>query len=386
MTDQRADIDYSAVENLPELLDVLSRNGVPEDRLWDYVSAFQSIKAREAGIPLSGQFELTPLCNLDCKMCYVHLDQDQLRGASPLQPEQWKDIMAQAHSMGMMYATLTGGECLTYPGFEEVYLFLRSMGIRTSLITNGVLLDRKWMDFFSKHPPAGMTVSLYGSSGEAYQSVTGHDIFDAVYSHLLALKKAEFPVTVGITPSAYMLQDIPDLLKLVRQLDFSFVVNVALFVLAKQRGDERFGSVALVLGLVGALAWTVFLWPVMTGTSTGAYVVYVNGVASGGGLVAIMQGVVPFFIFCVALLALPRMVAYVIVRIGWAASGRQKIKGPSKATAQVIKMTVAIFCLLYVLFTPLYLRVMGTAALVPAAILLVVGILCLVSWARGRKR
>ena len=165
-----------------------------------------------------------------------------------------------------------------------------------------------------------------------------------------------------------------------------FVVNVALFVLAKQRGDERFGSVALVLGLVGAIAWTVFLWPVMTGTSTGAYVVYVNGVASGGGLVAIMQGVVPFFIFCVALLALPRMVAYVIVRIGWAASGRQKIKGPSKATAQVIKMTVAIFCLLYVLFTPLYLRVMGTAALVPAAILLVVGILCLVSWARGRKR
>ena len=27
MTDQRADIDYSAVKNLPELLDVLSRNG-----------------------------------------------------------------------------------------------------------------------------------------------------------------------------------------------------------------------------------------------------------------------------------------------------------------------------------------------------------------------
>ena len=238
MTDQCADIDYSAVKNLPELLDVLSRNGVSEDRFWDYVSAFQSIKAREAGIPLSGQFELTPLCNLDCKMCYVHLDQDQLKDASPLQPEQWKDIMAQAHSMGMMYATLTGGECLTYPGFEEVYLFLRSMGIRTSLITNGVLLDRKWMDFFSKHPPAGMTVSLYGSSGEAYQSVTGHDIFDAVYSHLLALKKAEFPVTVGITPSAYMLQDIPDLLKLVRQLDFSFVVNVALFQPRKETGRE----------------------------------------------------------------------------------------------------------------------------------------------------
>ena len=35
-------------------------------------------KAREKGIPLSGQFELTPLCNFSCRMCYVHLEADQL--------------------------------------------------------------------------------------------------------------------------------------------------------------------------------------------------------------------------------------------------------------------------------------------------------------------
>ena len=29
-------------------------------------------KADKLGIPLSGTFELTPRCNLDCKMCYIH--------------------------------------------------------------------------------------------------------------------------------------------------------------------------------------------------------------------------------------------------------------------------------------------------------------------------
>ena len=33
---------------------------------------FLTYKAAQAGIPLSGTFELTARCNLDCKMCYIH--------------------------------------------------------------------------------------------------------------------------------------------------------------------------------------------------------------------------------------------------------------------------------------------------------------------------
>ena len=34
----------------------------------DYLFA----KAGQQGIPLSGTFELTARCNLDCRMCYIH--------------------------------------------------------------------------------------------------------------------------------------------------------------------------------------------------------------------------------------------------------------------------------------------------------------------------
>ena len=62
---------------------------------------FLKMKAREKGVPVSGQFELTPLCNFNCKMCYVHLMKDQLGTTEILSVEQWKDLMYQAWQAGM---------------------------------------------------------------------------------------------------------------------------------------------------------------------------------------------------------------------------------------------------------------------------------------------
>ena len=36
-------------------------------------------RTREADVPYGGSFELTPLCNLDCKMCYVHLQDPSVK-------------------------------------------------------------------------------------------------------------------------------------------------------------------------------------------------------------------------------------------------------------------------------------------------------------------
>ena len=238
MNHQVIEIDYSAVKSLPDLLIFLRNNGIPEKMFWRYIAAYQENKARNNGIPLNGQFELTPLCNLDCRMCYVHLNQAQLNGCSPLSTDSWKYIMAQAHTMGMLNATLTGGECLIYPGFDELYLYLRSLGIQTSIITNGVLLNDQRITFFNNHPPRSITVSLYGSSNEAYQKVTGHAVFDQVYDNLLKLKKVNYPVTIGVTPSKHMYDDIQHILKLVDQLGFPSHINISLFQPRKETGRE----------------------------------------------------------------------------------------------------------------------------------------------------
>ena len=40
-------------------------------------------KATAAGMPLSGTFELTPVCNMDCKMCYVRMSRHDQESIDP---------------------------------------------------------------------------------------------------------------------------------------------------------------------------------------------------------------------------------------------------------------------------------------------------------------
>ena len=230
------DIDYSAVQSLPELVALLRRKHVSKNRYWHYIEAYQERKAGERGIPISGQFEITPLCNLDCRMCNVHLNPDQLKGASLLPTDWWKDIMTQAHAQGMMNAALTGGECLTYPGFDDLYLFLRSLGIKVSVKTNGLLLTEERVEFFRKYQPCSITVSLYGSSDEAYTRVTGHAVFDTVYENLLRLKDAGLPVMIAVTPSRYLYEDLENIFRLIDRLHIPFLFNVALFQPRRETG------------------------------------------------------------------------------------------------------------------------------------------------------
>ena len=75
-------------------------------------------KASAAGVALSGTFELTPLCNMDCKMCYVRLSRQDQEAMGPLaDAEQWLKLGLEAKEAGMLYLLLTGGEPFPIPSF-----------------------------------------------------------------------------------------------------------------------------------------------------------------------------------------------------------------------------------------------------------------------------
>lgn len=76
-------------------------------------------KAEKSGIPLSGTFELTPVCNFSCRMCYVRKTAEEVRNSSrPMRTlEQWLALAREARDAGMLYLLLTGGEPTIWPGF-----------------------------------------------------------------------------------------------------------------------------------------------------------------------------------------------------------------------------------------------------------------------------
>lgn len=225
---------------LLELLDEWEKQGASDAEITQRMNRYLDSKARKEGVPIHGTFELTPLCNLDCKMCYVHLSEKQLResGKRLLTVDEWKDIMQQAIDAGMMSATLTGGECLTYPGFEEIYLFLQSKGIEVHIKTNGVLLTPEMVDFFCANIPREIQISLYGADEETYEKVTGHRNFAQVMRAIRDLEDRRLPLVINVTPNRFMAQNSEQLVYLLESLKSPYHINLALFQPRAETGRD----------------------------------------------------------------------------------------------------------------------------------------------------
>lgn len=213
-------------DNLIDLLEDLDREGISGYHRQEIYKRYLNLRARMDGQVYSGGFELTPLCNFDCKMCYVHLTKSQMeREANLLTVQQWISIMGQAVDAGMMHADLTGGECLSYPGFKDVYLYLRSRGVEVSVLTNGQLITEEMADFFAQYPPSVIQITVYGSDEDAYEAVTGRRAFGDVKAAIERLKRRNIRLFLAVTPNRYMQEDTHALMEFLRSLDVRYGIG-----------------------------------------------------------------------------------------------------------------------------------------------------------------
>jgi len=131
-------------------------------------------KAAAAGVPLSGTFELTPLCNMDCKMCYVRMDKKTQQSIRPLAAaEQWLSLGRRTRELGMLYLLITGGEPFSHPQIREILEGLHKMGLLVSINTNGTLIDETTVQWLKSCPPVRVNVSLYGTDDATYEKLCG---------------------------------------------------------------------------------------------------------------------------------------------------------------------------------------------------------------------
>ena len=222
-----------------EFLAELRKQNGKEIQNYQSLSRYIDEKARIKGVPLHGQFELTPLCNFSCKMCYVHLDADQLAGQKVMTVEQWKDLMHQAWEAGMIHASLTGGECLAYPGFDELFLYLHSLGVDVAILTNGFLLDEKRVEFFLQHRPTQIQITLYGCNDAVYERVTGRRAFTTVTENVRRAIGAGLPIRLSATPSSFLGEDVMETVRIGKSLSKTFSINSSIFAPREETGRSQ---------------------------------------------------------------------------------------------------------------------------------------------------
>ena len=162
-------------------------------------------KASREKIPLSGTFELSPVCNFSCRMCYVRKTAAEVsRSPRPIMTlQQWLDIARQARDAGMLYLLLTGGEPFLWPDFWPLYEALADMGFLISINTNGSLIDDAAVERLSRRPPTRINITLYGAGDETYHRLCGvKGVFARVDRAITALQAAGIQVKLNgsLTP------------------------------------------------------------------------------------------------------------------------------------------------------------------------------------------
>ena len=153
-------------------------------------------KAFTGAIPISGTFGLTPRCNFNCRMCYVHLKENQIpEYGRELNAKEWIQIAREAKDSGTTWLCITGGEPLMHPEFEIIWKELSQMGFFITLQTNASLIRGKMAELLEQYPPRCVKITLYGSSNEVYEKVCRvQNGFRQVDEGIQTLKELKIPI------------------------------------------------------------------------------------------------------------------------------------------------------------------------------------------------
>ena len=182
--------------------------------------------------PLSGTFELSPVCNLACKMCYVRKTPAEV-AASPRPPVgliQWLSIAEQARDAGMLYLLLTGGEPFLWQDFWPLYERLSTMGFLISINSNGTLLDEARVARLAEHPPTRINITLYGAGNETYEALCGRSgMFDRVDRAITLLRQAGILVKLNCSLTPHNACDLEGIVSYAAERDLILEVNTYMF-------------------------------------------------------------------------------------------------------------------------------------------------------------
>lgn len=196
-------------------------------------------KAAQMGLPLSGTFELTPLCNMHCKMCYVRLDKQQQAAIRPVaSAEQWLALGKKAKDCGMLYLLLTGGEPFAHPQCREIITGLQEMGLLLNINTNGTLIDEATVQWLKKAAPTRINVTLYGASDATYERLCGaKNGFSDTKKAILMLKEAGVALKINCSITPDNVEDLPEIVAFCQEHDL--LLQAAGYMFPPLRRDKN---------------------------------------------------------------------------------------------------------------------------------------------------
>jgi len=136
-------------------------------------------------------------CNLNCPHCYVHSREWQKK----LTRERGLKLIEEASELGIEEIDFSGGEVLLIPETIDYLKKARSLGLKVSLNSNGLLFNHDNLNLL-KELEVYLYLSIDGATKEAYERIRGIGNYDLLLSKLKLLEQYGLKFSILFTLSS----------------------------------------------------------------------------------------------------------------------------------------------------------------------------------------
>lgn len=170
--------------------------------------------SRYAYVPRKSVIEVTLACNLRCRHCGSRAG---IARADELSLAETERVLEDLASLGCEKVVISGGEALLRPDIMDIIRASSRVGMRTALITNGLLLDHSTCERARSAGLDAVGVSLdgMGRTHDRFRSMPG--LFERVLDAFEAARDERLPFCAITTVNRVNLRELEDLHGLLRR-------------------------------------------------------------------------------------------------------------------------------------------------------------------------
>ncbi len=174
--------------------------------------------------PFFAAINITDRCCFRCIMC----NQWENRDKNELTLDEWREIFQQFKENGIKEVAISGGEPFLREDIMEIIAYLKMLGFKVSIITNGYLLNKFIIDKLIDLKVSSISISLdaLGTDFDKIRGINGayEKVFDSC--KMLLAYKEKISVFLYFTLMRHTVDFLPPVLEISEQLKFPLVVNL----------------------------------------------------------------------------------------------------------------------------------------------------------------
>lgn len=191
-------------------------------------------------------WEFTLGCNLRCSHCGSSAGAPRV---DELDTQEVFDVCEMLASTGCKEVSLMGGEPLLRDDFVEVSNCIKQLGMKLSVVSNGVLVNQH-MDELADLKPEVVGISLDGMQ-ESHETIRGAGTWQKAVDAIDLLRSGGIQVTVITAVSKINYSDLPGMMDLLRPKGVNWQIQTAMpfgnFRKEQTLSEEEYYATALFI-------------------------------------------------------------------------------------------------------------------------------------------